>query len=121
MLRKIIVLVPVLMLFAFSGPKAAIEWGFTEHDFGSLTKGEPATVEFTFKNPGMIPLIVTDVKSSCGCTVPSYPEEPIVPGASGTIIVTYDAKTSGHFSKSIKVFTNTSDGFTELFIKGEVN
>ncbi len=120
-LTKITLLLPVLMLFAFSGPKAAIEWEFTEYDFGSIKKGEPATIEFKFKNPGMIPLIVTNVKSSCGCTVPDYPKQPITSNKEGEIAVTYDAKTSGHFSKTVTVFTNTSDGLTELVIKGVVD
>lgn len=121
LMKRLLIIIPVLALFAFSGPKATIEWDFTEHNFGSIKKGNPATVEFAFKNPGMIPLVITNVKSSCGCTVPDYPKQPIAPGAEGTITVTYDAKTSGFFTKTVTVYTNTSDGHTELFIKGEVN
>lgn len=120
-MKKLIFLLPILTLFAFSGPKALIEWDFTEHNFGDIAKGKPATVEFSFKNPGMIPLVITNVKSSCGCTVPDYPKEPIPPGGEGKIVVTYDAKTSGYFTKSITVFTNTSDGQSKLYIKGVVN
>ncbi len=121
LMKKILFILPVMLLFAFSGPKATIEWDFTEHNFGSIKKGTPAIIEFSFKNPGMIPLVITNVESSCGCTVGKYPKQPIPPGGTGKIAVTFDAKTSGHFSKTVTVFTNTSDGQTELYIKGEVN
>lgn len=111
----------IFVLCSFAGPKAAIEWTTTEHDFGKIERNKPVTIEFTFKNPGMIPLVVTDVKSSCGCTVPDYPKEPIAPNGEGTIVVTYDAKVSGYFSKTVSVYTNTGEGVTQLFIKGEVN
>lgn len=120
-MKKLIVILPILTLFAFSGPKALIEWDFTEHNFGELTKGKPATVEFSFKNPGMIPLVISNVKSSCGCTVPDFPKEPIPPGGEGKIAVTFDAKTSGYFTKTVTVYTNTADGKSNLFIKGVVN
>lgn len=120
-LKRTIFILPVLLLFAFAGPKATIEWDVTEHDFGEIKKGQPVTVKFNFKNPGMIPLIITDVKSSCGCTVPDYPKAPIPSGGTGTIEVTYDAKNSGYFSKTVTVITNTTDGLTKLYIKGEVN
>jgi hypothetical protein len=109
-----------LVLFSFMAPKAAIEWQFTEHDFGKIEKDKPVTVDFIFKNPGMIPLIIQDVKTSCGCTVPDYPKQPIASGKSGKITVTYDAKDSGYFSKTITVTTNTEDGTNLLYIKGEV-
>lgn len=121
MKRLVILSVLALTLFAFSGLKASIEWNFTEYNFGQIEKNKPATIEFSFKNPGMIPIVVTDVKSSCGCTVPEYPKEPIAPGSEGKIVVTYDAKVSGYFSKTITVHTNTSQGKTLLYIKGEVN
>jgi hypothetical protein len=121
-MKKILILSVVsILFFAFVGPKAAIEWSFTEYDFGSIEKNKPATIEFIFKNPGMIPLVVTDVKSSCGCTVPKYPKEPIAPQQEGKILVTYDAKVSGYFSKTVTVHTNTSEGKSLLYIKGEVN
>lgn len=111
---------PLMLLFSFSGPKAAIEWDFTEHNFGAIKKGTPVTVEFSFKNPGMVPIIINDVKSVCGCTVPNFPKEPILSGKSGKITVTYDAKNTGHFTKTITVQSNSTEGSTKLIIKGEV-
>lgn len=107
-------------LTSFVGPKAVIEWEFTEHNFGTIEKDVPAKVAFKFKNPGMIPLIIEDVKPSCGCTVPVYPKAPIPGGGEGEVTVIFDAKDSGYFSKTIKVKTNTEDGFSLLYIKGEV-
>ncbi|MBN2484467.1 MAG: DUF1573 domain-containing protein [Bacteroidales bacterium] len=118
---KLGILPAIIALMSFSGPKASIEWDFTEHDFGKIEKNKPVTIEFVFKNPGMLPLIIQDVKSSCGCTVPSYPKQPIGPGGSGKITVTYDAKDPGYFSKSITVYTNTEQNNYNLYIKGEVN
>jgi hypothetical protein len=101
-------------------PKASIEWPETSLDFGKVPINVPVTAEFTFSNPGMIPIIITDVKPSCGCTVADYPKQPIAPGQKGKILVTYDAKLSGFFSKTITVQSNTEEASIELFIKGEV-
>ena len=109
-----------LVLSSFAVPKAAIEWSFTEYDFGKIEKNKPATIDFTFKNPGMVPLIIQDVKTSCGCTVPDYPKQPIIPGTQGKITVTYDAKESGYFSKTITITANTEQVTYLLYIKGEV-
>ncbi len=119
-LKKAIWILPLLAFFSFSGPNAAIEWKFTDYNFGKIKKNKPVTVEFEFKNPGMIPLIIENVESSCGCTVPDYPKQPIMSGASGKITVTFDAKTTGYFSKTITVKSNTDDGVSYLYIKGEV-
>ena len=105
---------------AFAGPLAVIEWKEISIDCGDVSFDKPLTVEFSFKNPGMIPLIITDVKPSCGCTVADYPKQPIVSGSEGKITVTFDAKTDGFFSKTISVYSNTEGGLTELYIKGTV-
>lgn len=118
--------ITVLMLLVLSGTllfamiNATIEWKITEHDFGKIPQNKEVTHEFTFKNPGMIALIINDVKSSCGCTVPEYPKAPIPPGGEGKIKVVFDAKSSGHFSKTITVYSNTQEKETKLYIKGEV-
>jgi hypothetical protein len=99
---------------------AVIAWDSVSVDFGRVPLNKPITAEFTFKNTGMIPLIITDVKSSCGCTVADYPKQPIPSGGKGKITATFDAKLSGYFNKTITVYSNTEDGMTELYIKGEV-
>jgi hypothetical protein len=110
----------IIVLSSFFGPKAVIEWDFKEHNFGAIDKNVPVKIAFKFKNPGMIPLIIEDVKPSCGCTVPVYSKEPIPGGGEGEVTVIFDAKDTGYFSKTIKVMTNTEDGFSLLYIKGEV-
>jgi hypothetical protein len=123
-LIKFIILFIIVSAFSASAvaidPNAIIEWQNTTVDFGKIPIENPVTAEFSFKNPGMIPLIITEVKSSCGCTVADYPKQPIAPGGQGKIIATYDAKLSGYFNKTITVYSNTEDGITELYIKGEV-
>lgn len=106
-------------LFAV-GPTASIEWETTSVDLGDIPIHKPVKVEFTFNNPGMVPIIISEVKPSCGCTVADFPKQPILSGTQGKITVTYDAELSGYFSKTISVYSNTEDKVTELFIKGTV-
>ena len=106
---------------SFTAPKnAKISWMAKSFDFGQVTKGEPVSHEFTFTNTGDSPLIIKDVKATCGCTVPAYPKEPIAPGESEIIKVTYNAAKGGAFSKKVTVFTNTEEEAIVLMIKGEV-
>jgi hypothetical protein len=89
-------------------------------DYGDLAKGTDDGVRvFKFKNTGKSPLLITNVKSSCGCTVPSYPKEQIMPGQSGEISVKYNMGV-GRFSKSITVFTNGNPEQIVLRIKGNI-
>lgn len=100
--------------------KAGIEWDATTHDFGKIIQNKPAKAEFEFKNTSMVPLVIKSVKPSCGCTVADYPSEPIQPGNTAKIAVSYNAKSPGYFAKSITVNSNASAGKTILYIKGEV-
>jgi hypothetical protein len=101
-------------------PSAGIAWTSTTLDFGKIEQGKPVSAEFEFKNPSMVPLIISSVRPTCGCTVADYPKEPVQPGKSGKISVTYNAAASGFFQKSILVSTNATEGNTSLIIKGEV-
>lgn len=101
-------------------PSATIEWGMTSIDFGEIEYNKPITAEFVFKNPGMMPLMITDVKPSCGCTVADFPKEPIMSGKGGVIKVTFDAKEEGYFAKTINVYSNAQGGMTKLYIEGIV-
>ncbi|MGM5631056.1 DUF1573 domain-containing protein [Apibacter raozihei] len=90
-------------------------------DYGSVKKGANGTKVFKFTNTGDKPLIVSNVKSSCDCSVPSWTKTPILPGKSGEITVKYDTKINGKFSKSIEVYTNDTKYSRKLLkIKGEV-
>ncbi|MGB0430061.1 MAG: DUF1573 domain-containing protein, partial [Bacteroidia bacterium] len=71
----------MLMATISSAQSPTIQFKNTEHDFQHIPQGEPVTVAFKFTNTGNTPLILTDVKASCGCTTPEWPQEPIMPGA----------------------------------------
>lgn len=129
-LRKIILiaaLLPVSQLFAQNSqavaePGKAAEITFEEliHDYGKIPYGGDGTYSFKFKNTGKGPLVISNVKSSCGCTVPEYPKEPIQKKKEGKIQVKYDTKRQGPFYKTIQVISNGSKDPITLTIKGEV-
>ncbi len=99
---------------------AAFNWLATEHDFGKVKQGVPVTHEFTFTNKGSMPLVISTVQASCGCTVASYTKEPIAPGGEGYVKATYNAANPGQFTKTVTVNANTEGGVARLIIKGEV-
>ncbi|MFA0961263.1 DUF1573 domain-containing protein [Roseivirga sp. BDSF3-8] len=100
--------------------ESAIKFAKRTHDFGAVDKGEPVTAAFSFRNEGDTPLIITEVKTSCGCTVSEYPKEAIAPGEAGVIKATYNAAKTGAFTKTVKVFTNDRSEPMLLTLKGEV-
>ena len=127
MRRPFAILLTVLVMGAGSAvrldannPVASIEWDQTSIDFGEVSQNVPITAEFRFTNPGMIPLLITEVKPSCGCTVADFPKQPIISGGEGIVKVTFDAKEEGYFAKTITVLSNTQGGTTNLYIKGVV-
>ena len=89
-------------------------------DYGEIDKGSEPLRQFMFTNVGMEPLVIKNAKGSCGCTVPDYPKEPIMPGQTGSIDVRYDTKRIGQFSKTVTITTNM-EGKIVLTIKGKVN
>jgi len=99
---------------------ARFDWEAMEHDFGKIPQNIPVSHAFTFTNAGDAPLIISDVKGSCGCTVTDYTKDPIAPGKTGTVKATYNAKAMGQFHKSITVTANVEGGPERLYIKGEV-
>lgn len=102
--------------------KAAAKFQQTTHDFGKIAEEvKTAVCEFTFTNTGNSPLIINRVSASCGCTTPSYTKEPVLPGKTGKITVSYSTTgRPGAFSKNITVFTNVPDSVYTLTVKGEV-
>jgi hypothetical protein len=89
-------------------------------DFGKIKQGVPATHEFKFTNTGNVPLIITNVAPSCGCTTPDWSRDPILPGGQGFIKATYNASAVGNFNKTVSVTANVDGGAIQLIIKGEV-
>ncbi|TKD61352.1 DUF1573 domain-containing protein [Flavobacterium sp. ASW18X] len=93
----------------------------TEHDFGTIENGTPQQTIFKFTNAGDGPLIITDAKSSCGCTVPEYPKNtPIAPGDSGELLVKFNGSGQNQVTKTITVTANTAKGSELLRIKAFV-
>ncbi len=101
---------------------AKIEFEKLEHDYGTIDQGANGATEFRFTNTGTEPLIISNAKGSCGCTVPEWPKEPIAPGASASIKVKYDTKRVGPISKTVTITSNAVDNANTLLkIKGTVN
>ncbi|OQD42035.1 DUF1573 domain-containing protein [Croceivirga radicis] len=93
----------------------------SEHDFGTIENGTPQETIFKFTNTGDAPLIITDAKSSCGCTVPEYPKNtPIAPGDSGELLVKFNGTGQNQVTKTITVTANTAKGSELLRIKAFV-
>ena len=101
--------------------KPEISFEKTVIDYGTVNKGDNGVREFVFKNSGNAPLIISNVKSTCGCTIPKKPEKPILPGESDKIQVKYDTKRVGFIRKSITVTSNAASSPTTILkIKGQV-
>ena len=118
-------LIFLLFILSCSEPviqnNATIAFTQTEYDFGTLEIKQPAVYNFEFSNPGKTPLVIQNVETSCGCTVPEWTKEPVKPGKTGTITIKYDAEYPGVFSKSITVYYNGKNSPMHLKIKGSVN
>lgn len=102
----------------FTGP--VFEFDTEVIDYGDIAHNSDGNRIFKFKNTGKSPLIITQVKGSCGCTVPTKPEEPIMPGATGEIKVKYATNRIGPFSKTVTITSNSFEGTKVLKIKGRV-
>ncbi len=109
------------VVFAAAQKKAEIKFDKVVHNFGTFSESSPVqNCVFTFTNTGDGPLIINQAVASCGCTVPSYTKEPIMPGKSGQIRVKYNGagKFPGHFKKSITVRTNAETEMVRLYVEG---
>ena len=117
----------VLMSFTVSPLKSSIEkfttsivWKSDVVDLGEIPQNQPKTVDFEFRNTGKTPVIITNVKASCGCTATDYTKTPVKPNATAKVTVSYNAAAKGSFSKSITVTTNAEQVPKVLTIKGTV-
>ena len=99
---------------------AQMEFQETTIDYGTIEQGSDPYRFFSFTNTGNAPLVITNAKGSCGCTVPTYPKEPILPGTDGEIKVRYDTNRVGPFTKRVTLTTNVGDEPIILTIKGKV-
>ncbi len=99
---------------------AIITFDMETMDYGTIAQNSDGLRTFIFTNKGNAPLIISNVKSSCGCTVPSFSKTPIMAGEKGEITVKYDTKRVGAFSKTITVTSNATETSTKLKVKGNV-
>ena len=106
-------------LVGYAQPKATFDK--MTHEFGVVLWKHPATATFQIKNDGDKPLVISNVTTSCGCTVANWTKEPIAPGATGVVTSTFDAKALGHFYKDIGVYCNASARPIYLMLRGEVS
>lgn len=109
-----------------TGPLTKIEFMETSYDYGEIMEGDVVNHTYKFKNTGSEPLIISNAKGSCGCTVPEWPREPIAVGGTGEIKVTFNSKNKGKVggnnqSKRVTITANTDPANTFLTIKGKVN
>ncbi|MCB0398632.1 MAG: DUF1573 domain-containing protein [Winogradskyella sp.] len=106
--------------FAQEEKVAKIEFKTTVIDYGTIEKGSDGVRTFEFTNTGNAPLVISNVKSTCGCTVPKKPKDPIMPGETGEIEVKYDTNRVNPIRKTITVFSNAETPTVALKIKGLV-
>ena len=95
--------------------------GGTVWDFGTIQQGDSPEFSFKFKNTGNEPMIISNAKGSCGCTVPKWPKEPIAPGATGEINVKFNSKgKKGSQNKTVTLTANTTPPTTKLRVTGQI-
>ncbi len=134
-MKKVFTLLAMLTLFAgvslaqvdattSETDGAQMEFETMVMDYGEIEQNSDPLRKFNFKNTGNQPLVISHAKGSCGCTVPVWPKEPIMPGEEANIEVRYDTKRIGKFVKKVTLTTNalnSEDGKIVLTIKGKVN
>ncbi len=117
---------PVATTPAFTGPATSMTFAQPTFDFGKIMDGEKVEHVFLFENTGSEPLVISNAKGSCGCTVPDWPKDPIKPGATGEIKVVYNSKGKGKVggkneNKTVTITANTTPAETRIFVKGIVD
>ncbi len=98
-----------------------LQWDATVIDYGEIKKGSDPLRKALFTNTGTEPLIIKSARGSCGCTVPTWPKDPIMPGEKGVIEIRYDTQRVGPINKSVSVSTNESEEETRVTIKGNIS
>ncbi len=119
-MNKIILAAAFTVMGIFTTQAQEISFEKEIHDFGTFDQYGDGAYEFSFTNSGDAPLIISNAKGSCGCTVPVWPKEPIAPGQSHVIKVKYDTKRIGAFNKSVTISSNAITAPTKVIrIKGK--
>ncbi|MEZ7925708.1 MAG: DUF1573 domain-containing protein [Flavobacteriales bacterium] len=119
-MKKLILGIVFAVAGTFTSQAQEISFEKDIHDFGTFEQHGNGLYEFKFTNTGDAPLIISNSKGSCGCTVPIWPKAPIAPGTSDVIKVKYDTKRIGAFNKSITITSNAKTEATKVIrIKGK--
>lgn len=122
MMKQILLTIFLWTAFCLTGmAQAQAKFDKETHEFGVVLWKHPATAVFTVKNEGDKPLVISNVTTSCGCTIADWTKNPIAPGATGIVSSTFDAKALGRFQKSIGVYCNASARPIYLTLRGEVS
>jgi hypothetical protein len=127
-MKRIIFIMSLISAFTFTlqaqqsfpAVNDSIVFDKTVHDYGTIEKASDGTSTFTFTNKGQKPLILNNVRASCGCTVPEWPKQPVAPGESGEIKVKYNTNIAGNFNKTITVSSNAVNSTVTLRVRGNV-
>ncbi|WP_299156393.1 DUF1573 domain-containing protein [uncultured Tenacibaculum sp.] len=116
-------ILPFLVICFITVTVSAQEFKFVTEsiDYGKISQGSEGRRVFEFTNVGNAPLIIKDIKSTCGCAIPKKPEKPIMPGEKGQIEVSYDTMRMGGFSKAVTILSNAKKSRKMLKIKGFVS
>lgn len=120
-LRTIYIIAMLLGMMTSAVAQPQINFDKKAHDFGDIPWKVPVTAEFALTNTGDKPLVLTQVTSSCGCTVAGWTKKPIMPGETGMVETTFDAKALGSFHKTVGVYCNAQSRPIYLSIQGRVS
>ncbi len=124
-MKKLMMICAMVLGFAINASaqtdnKAEFKFVEEKHDFGKVPQGKPVTTDFVYTNIGEEPLILTEVKPTCGCTIADYTKTPVKKGEKGSIKITYNAAVEAPFNKTIVVTSNAKTPTKYLVIVGEV-
>ena len=120
-MRRFTLAFALLLFTAASFAQAKIRFDDTKKNFGFVKKGEKVVLQYTFTNTGNQPLLITDARAECSCTTISWPKEPIAPGQTGVVAVTFDTgPTYDRQDRTVQVFSNASSSPHKLRFKGVV-
>lgn len=128
-MRRLIIPVITVLLFSCTqknseekAKSSGQELFFAEstYNFGEMMEDGPGTFKIEFKNTGDQPIVINRVRSSCGCTIPSWPREPVEPKTTGEIEVKYNTALKGPFMKSVYIYSTAENSPVKLMVKGKV-
>ena len=100
--------------------KELVKWEQTTHDLGEIPQGKPISVDFVFTNKTEDVIFIDNVRTTCGCTAPTWSKEPVAPGEKAFIEIEYNAKKEGEFYKPTKVYLSGQKQPISVYVKGKV-